>query len=275
LKFKSSLRNFVIVCCCILYFPAPAFSAIIFSAPPREDPEKGKEIYGPLVKYLSKVLKEPVIYQHPGVWARYAKDMRSGKYDIVFDGPHFGAWRIKNIHHTPIVKLPGSLRFVILAKSTDLQLNSKRSLVGVKICGLASPNLGTMTVYNIFNNPVNMPQIQEVTGGFKAVYKALKQGKCRAAVVRDNLYYSLRKEEKRLLKVVVKSDPLPNQTITVSNRLRKKLKMITQSLMSPAGQRSAKNLLKRFSKKKKTFFVAKTKEYENLENLLTGIVWGW
>lgn len=275
MEFKGKLRKLIIVCCCALIFPLSAFSAVIFSAPPREDPEKGKEIYGPLVEFLSEILHEPVIYQHPGVWARYAKDMRDGKYDIVFDGPHFGAWRIKNINHTPIVKLPGSLTFVILAKSTDVKVHSKRSLVGVKICGLASPNLGTMTVYNIFNNPVIVPQIQEITGGFKAVYKALKDGKCRAAVVRDNLYNSLSKAEKRLVKIIVTSDPLPNQTITVSNRLHDKLKMMTESLMSPAGQRSAKKLLKRFSKKQKTFFVAKAYEYKNLENLLTGIVWGW
>lgn len=274
---KEKLVNKIWACVWVLaiFHSSPVFSDVVFSAPPRENQERGEKIYGPLVKYLSKILHEEVVYKHPDGWARYTKDMRAGKYDIIFDGPHFGAWRIKNIDHVPVAKLPGTLTFVILANSSSTHINTERDLIGIDICALASPNLGTVVLYNIFNNPVNVPQIHEVTGGFKAVYRSLKQGKCKAAVVRDNLYYALKEEEKRMVKIIVKTKPMPNQTITVSKRLAKKLAILSKSLTSAEGARSSQKLLSRFSKNKKIFKSAKVREYKNIENLLTGVVWGW
>lgn len=275
---KEKLVNKIWVCVWALaiFHSSPVFSAdVVFSAPPRESVERGEKIYGPLVRYLSEILHEKVVYEHPKGWARYTKDMREGKYDIIFDGPHFGAWRIKNIDHYPVAKLPGNLTFVILANSASKHVNTERDLVGIDICALASPNLGTVVLYNIFNNPVNVPQIYEVTGGFKAVYRALKQGKCKAAVVRDNLYYALNAKDKSKVKIIVKTKPMPNQTITVSKRLAKKVGTLSKSLTSAEGARSSQKLLARFSKNKKAFKSANVREYKNIENLLTGVVWGW
>ena len=159
---------------------------LIFSAPPRENATKGHETYGPLVNYLSYIIGEKVIYEHPEGWAEYTNNMRNGHYDIVFDAPHFGAWRIKNISHMPVVRLPGSLGFVVVARKGERKINTIKDLLSVKVCALASPNLGTVTFYNLLDNPVYQPRIYEVKGGFTGVFKSLKNGKCDAAVLRDS-----------------------------------------------------------------------------------------
>ncbi len=248
---------------------------LIFSAPPRENETKGQETYGPLVNYLSYVIGEKVIYEHPDGWADYSNNMRNGHYDIVFDAPHFGAWRIKHISHVPVVRLPGSLGFVVVARKNERNINTIKDLLSVKVCALASPNLGTVTFYNLLGNPVYQPRIHEVKGGFAGVFQALKKGKCDAAVLRDSFYYNMDPREKKWLKVVTASKPIPNQTITVSPRLHSKKDIIAQKLVSVEGKKAAANLLRRFGGKQDDLWLVNRGEFKDLDHLLTGVVFGW
>lgn len=247
----------------------------IMTAPPREKPERGKAMYEPIAEYLSKILGEPVVYEQPTGWFDYSKKMREGKYDIVFDGPHFSAWRIKNLKHVPVAVLPGKLGFVLITWADSRGVQKIRDLVGKKICALYSPNLGTGMLYKLFSNPVLQPQLYGVRGGFKKVYQAFRQGNCRAAILRDNVYNKTPSAEKKQLKILVKTKPLPNQTITVSKRLRSNAAKISRVLTSKEGAIAADVLLSRFSKKKKYFKQARVTEYAGVEQVLEGVVWGW
>ena len=259
----------------ILAFMPVAHAELIFSAPPRENATKGKETYGPLVNYLSYVIGERVIYEHPDGWVEYSNNMRRGHYDIVFDAPHFGAWRMKHISHKPVARLPGSLGFVVIAKKGDKKVRKIKDLLSLKICALASPNLGTVTFYNMLENPIFQPRMHEVKGGFKGVYQAFKQGKCNAAVLRDSFYYKMDPREKKNIIVITASKPIPNQTITISPRLHAKKELISRGLVSAEGKKAAANMLKRFGGNQGNLKRVRTNEFENLDNLLTGVVWGW
>ena len=261
----------------ILYFtPIPSLhAALVFSAPPREDIKKGNETYGPLVSYLSNVLGERVIYEHPSGWAEYANNMRNGRYDIVFDAPHFGAWRIKHISHVPVARLPGFLGFIVVAKKQDRRLTRLRDLLSVKVCAMASPNLGTVTFYDMLNNPLYQPRFHEVSGGFKKVYQEFQDGHCRAAILRNSYYFSLPRYERENLTIITASKPIPNQTITVSQRLFAKKDLIAKKLMSVEGKKASSNLLKRFGSTQNSLRYVSTSEIEYLDSLLSGVVWGW
>ena len=276
LRKRLPLRLQLLAClACVFLISSNLHAELIFSAPPREDAATGKKTYGPLVNYLSYVIGEKVVYEHPGGWAEYANNMRDGHYDIVFDAPHFGAWRMKNISHIPVARLPGSLGFVVVTRTKLHHLHKIKDLLSVKVCALISPNLGTVTFYNLLNNPVYHPRIYEVKGGFKGVYQAFKEGKCEAAVLRDSFYYKMDPREKDQLTVVTASKPIPNQTITISQRLRDKKNMIAHSLVSVEGQKAAANLLKRFGDRQDSLSLVKSHEFDNLDGLLTGVVWGW
>ncbi|WP_455223579.1 phosphate/phosphite/phosphonate ABC transporter substrate-binding protein [Kaarinaea lacus] len=259
----------------LLIYTSALHAELIFSAPPREDATKGQETYGPLVNYLSYIIGERVVYEHPDGWAEYANNMRNGHYDIVFDAPHFGAWRIKHISHEPVARLPGSLGFVVVAKKGQRDIHKIKDLLAVKICALASPNLGTVTFYNLLGNPVYQPRLYEINGSFAKVFEAFKDGKCDAAVLRDSFYYNMDPREKETLTVVTASKPIPNQTITVSPRLHAKKDIIAQKLVSVEGKKAAANLLRRFSANQDNLWLVESDEFENLDNLLTGVVFGW
>ena len=274
-RFKKSIPG-VLVLTALTMYAATAFADLTFTAPPRESALKGEKMYAPIAKHLSELLGETVTYEHPGGWFEYSANMRDNKYDIIFDGPHFAAWRIKNLDHQPVAKLPGTLDFYILVKADDEKINDLRDLVSHKVCGLASPNLGTVTVYSLYDNPVVQPEVHEVKGGFKGVFKAFRDNKCRAAVVRDNIYKKLKDSDKEEIKVIYKSRSLPNQTVTVSKNIDAKTReLIAYGLTTPQGFKSADGLFGRFSKKAKYFIPPKQKEYRGLDNLLSGVVWGW
>jgi len=254
------------------------YAELVLSAPPREDAQTGQDQYGPIALYLGKILGEKVVYKRPNDWGDYANDMRAGKFDIVFDEPHYAAWRMAHVEHVPTVRLKGTLGYVVVAKSDDKKIKSMKNLIGKPICGLASPDLGTVTAFALYNNPIIQPEIRTIKGNTGDVIQAFLDGSksCRAAVVSDVIYNILPQDQKVLLKVIATSTPVPNQTITVSARIKKiDREKIEQALTSDEGAAAAEQLLQRFSGNDKHFIPAKSDEYKGLEALLEGVVYGW
>jgi len=253
-----------------------AYADYVLTAPPRESEARGEEIYGPIADKLSELLGEKVVYEHAETWAAYTKNMRDGRYDIVFDGPHFVGWRHRHLEHTPVAKLPGDLEFYIVAKSDNPRINSKRQLIGKKICAMPSPNLATDLVYSLFSNPVLQPTIYEIKGGLHQAYQAFLKGDCDATLFRSNQFNKLSESERSKLKIVVKTDPMPNQTFSISKRLLSKRQQITTFFRSDAGKQAGDALLERFSKNKKYFTeTPSSDQYELAANILEGVVFGW
>ncbi|MFV2058591.1 MAG: phosphate/phosphite/phosphonate ABC transporter substrate-binding protein [Thiohalomonadales bacterium] len=269
---RLSLLSIIILLLC----SEAVLAKIVLSAPPREKSAAGEKYYGPIAKELSKILNEQVVYKHPKNWIEFTKDMRANKYDIVFDGPHFASWRMEHVGHVPVARLSGNLQFYMLAKKSDKKLAKMQDLLGKSFCGLASPNLGTMSAFNIYKNPIVQPSIQIVKGGMKNVMKKFLAGECRAAVVRDKIYKKLPPEKKKLIRIIAKSKKMPNQSFTASKRLSaEERKKITQFLTSKKGAKASDALLSRFSKKKKFWITPKKGEFADLNFLLEGVVYGW
>ncbi|WP_455210540.1 phosphate/phosphite/phosphonate ABC transporter substrate-binding protein [Kaarinaea lacus] len=267
------IRWFVL--CWFAAFVTPLQADIIFAAPPQYSEETAREIYGPLIRYLELIIGETVVFEYPSGWREYSKNMREDHYDIVFDAPHFSSWRMKHIEHEAVVRLPGTLGYVVVTNQDEQYINSLRDLVSSQICSLASPNLSTMTVYRLFDNPVNMPQIKEIDGTFNDVYQALKERQCKAAVLREADYDALAPEEQKSIKVIAKSEPMPERTITVSRRLRTKKRIITMMLTSVEGSRAGENIFREYGKQQQEFIPVTPDEYKDLDSLLSHVVWGW
>ena len=251
---------------------------LILTSPPRETKEAGEKLFGPLASHLSKLLNINVIYQHPGNWLNYQREMRDDKYDIVFDGPHFISWRMEHLKHDVLVKLPGELEFYLVADKNNNDLTSLEQLVGKKICGISPPNLSTLTVLDRFRNPVRQPVIKGIKGGMPGVYKAFKDGQCPTAILRTTFFKKkLKQEDRDKLKILFQSAPLPNQAISVSRRLTATHKnRMLQSLTLGDGTKPADAIVKRFGgKKAKSFVPANRDEYKGHNQLLEGVIFGW
>lgn len=259
----------------VLFVPAQA--DLLFTAPPRESIERGEELYGPIARLLTTELGVKVVYEHPLNWKKYAEKMQKNNYDIVFDGPHFAAWRIKHLGHVPVVRLPGELMFVVVTRNDDKKIVGPRDLIrtNTPLCGMPPPNLATIAVLRQFSNPIIQPQIYE-TLGFQEGYELFQAGKCKAAVFQSKFLDKLPKAEKAQLKVLFTSGgALPEQTVTVSGRVTEQQRNTLLAVLTrPEGVPAAAELLKQFTKQAKHFKPADSQEYPGLETLLEE-TWGW
>ena len=276
MKHTKLLTKLVLVSIGTLYFSVNVLAAdLIFAAPPRENAERGQALYGEIADGLSQLLGQNVVYEQPKNWAEYAKKMRQDYYDIVFDGPHFTAWRQKRLGHVPIASLPGRLEFFIVTSASNDNINSSRDLVGRQICGMPSPHLATDLVYDIYKNPVVQPLIFEVRGGQRKALQAFKEGKCLATILRSTLFKRLPEKERSQLKIVAKTRSMPNQTFSVSQKLKGKERVIANFLTSRQGLVAADQLLLRYSKKKKELIHADPQDFVAHSDILEDVVWGW
>jgi ABC-type phosphate/phosphonate transport system substrate-binding protein len=246
----------------------------VFSAPPRGPAAKEAAVYQPIADYLSKVTGKTIVYKHPDNWLNYQNQMQKGNYDLVFDGPHFIGWRVDKVQHQPLAKLPGKLSFVIFVKDDNKAVNRADDLAGRTLCGLAPPNLATLTMYNQFPNPMRQPLVVEVKS-FPAGYQKVMAGKCTAGVMRDKMFSKLQRQHGNLGRVIWSSRGTANQGFSAGPNFSDSDKArITNSLLSPDAKPYLDKFFERFSKRKKTLLPANTREYAGLGILLRD-VWGF
>lgn len=260
----------------LLFLPT-CIAGLILTAPPRETPQAGHAVYDPLARYLTKFLGEKVVYEHPGDWKHYESKMKNDEYDIIFDGPHFAAWRIDSLMAQPLIKLPGSLRFVLVVKNSDQHTTQTRDLIGKTICTLPPPNLGALTLFSMFPHPARQPKYRLVKGGFKQVMLAFEAGLCKAAILRSSFYYKKTEPLFRdITRVIRHSKGLTNQGITVSRRIKPEVrKKMAESLLKGEGKTALKPILERFYSQANAFIPAQKRDYRNQNLLRDTTIFGW
>lgn len=262
----ATLRFLILGVLTILSFNSNAAEDFyIFSAPPRETPQDGEKTYGPIASYLSILLNKKIVYEHPGNWLSYSSNMRQGKYDVVFDGPHFVSWRISRLKHVPAVKIPGGFIFRFVTDKNNTRISTVDDLVGKRVCGHAPPNQGTLRLYDEFKNPMRLP-ILVPEKGWRNIYTAMMKGKCDAAILPDKIYKEVDPSYTQS-KVLFTSNPVPGQAITVGPRFnRLEVTKIREALLSQSGQQATEILRKRFASP--LLVSANTEEYDGIYRLL-------
>lgn len=260
------LKVSIATVCLLSVFSNNASAEYIFSAPPRETLEKGEADYKPISDFLSKVTGESFRYVHPESWSEYSKMMHAEKFDLIFDGPHFVDWRINNIGHNVIMKLPALARWTIIARKDDSSVQTMNDMIGKKACAPGSPNFGMLNMVSHFPDPEKQPEHIKVKGWIN-VFNAVKEGKCDVGVLPDTNHDTYDKG-RQFTKIIHKHLPYPNQGITHSPRISAALAdKIRDALMSEEGQQALGNLRKRFAAGKK-LIEAENDEYDGVRIVL-------
>ena len=239
---------------------------LVFTAPPRDAGGDESETYKPVADYLSAVTGKQIVYEYSDNWLTYQDKMRKGHYDLVFDGPHFLSWRMAKLQHEPLAKLPGKLIFATIVRKDNARINSMRDLGGRAVCGLAPPNLATLTLNAQFDNPARQPLILEVKS-FKDAYEGVLSGKCLAASLPAGVVKKL-DEQKQAVRVIYTSDGVPNQGFSAGARFTadEKAKMAA-ALLAPEAKTKMSKFFDTWNKGKE-LAPATRPEYENVVLLL-------
>ncbi len=245
--------------------------ALVFSAAPRENETESRAIYDPVATYLSNTLGRRVVYEYPGSWGIYQTNMRSGHYDIVFDGPHFVGWRIEKLHHNVIVKGGGGDRVYVVFVKAQSPFKTLEQITGRALCTPAPPNLATLVVQSAFTNPSRLPIVRNV-GGWKENYQGLTAGTCVAGVATDKTLGKLDKQ--KTTRVIYTSPGLPELAFSAGPQLSAdEQRALREALLAPAASEPTAKL-RETNWLGATFEAADNAGYRKLAALLKS-EWGW
>jgi ABC-type phosphate/phosphonate transport system substrate-binding protein len=244
---------------------------IVFSTAPTHSTEETVRLYRPLMSYLSEVTGRQFVIDPADNFIQYSIRMRLEKYDMLFDGPHLVGWRMEHTGHTPVARLPGTIRIVVAAREeSKLQGMAELEEGQARVCAFTSPNMLTMAFLSYFPHPARQPLLVR-TQGFKQLEQCLRSGRGEAAVLRDKLWQKMDQQGLRLIAEPPRG--YPERTFTLSNRLGEPLRQkVAQALLSEEGIKVAQGILQRF--KKETLLKAEPADYAGLGNLLN-TVWGF
>ena len=192
---------------------------ILSGLPFEKDASVQNQHYTQLAAHLGQFLGESVRYVPALNMLGYAQDMRQGKYDILIDAPHFGAWRIAHGQHKPVVQADIRLTYVVVVPVADSKTRSLENLVSQPVCVSPPPQLSTLLFINQYPNPLQEPVMHMVDGYMPKLDKLFK-GDCRAAVISAAFYENkLDKAIQAQLRVIFNTRPLPGYVMTVSPKV--------------------------------------------------------
>lgn len=252
--------------------PVAGTDTYVFSAPPRESAQAAVEIYGPIAAYLSAATGKKVVYRQPANWIAYQTEMRKGDYDIVFDGPHFNAWRATHLRHNILSKAPGDHSFVVVVKKDNDKMRELKQLNGRRICGMSPPNLGTLTVLNEFDNPARQPVIVN-TESWSAIYSSMQAGQCAAAILPERNFAKLDPQGTEA-RIIFKAKTFPNQALSAGPRVAPEDQMIiARALASPNARAATAKLRETYALSGDFLPVAKD-DYAGVASILKD-TWGY
>ena len=250
---------------------ASELTTLLFTAPPRETVADGKKMYEPIAAFLTRAIGKKFEYRHPGNWLTYTDQMRAGRYDLIFDGPHFVGWRSLHINHVPLLKLPQPHVWAVVVRADNQKTNKIADLAGRKICAHSPPNFGTLTLPSLFN-PLRQPYLVTIKG-WRNAFEGVDSGKCEGTILP---FTNLKKfdPDSKIVKVIHKHKPYPNQAFTASPRISPEMRQqIVTALSSPEGKTATKSLRGRFAKGA-DLVTASTEEYADVA-LVLRTVWGF
>ena len=248
-----------------------AQEVISFSTAPTHNREQTLRLYTPLIDYLSQVTGQRFRFEPADNFIEYSTQMRQGKYDMLFDGPHLSGWRIDNQDHEALARLPGQIRFVLIGpQDSTIQSIQELEMGRAKVCAFASPNMLTLSFLNYFPNPARQPMMLRAQG-FGELEQCLRNGRGDVAVVRDGQWNSM--EQQGLKLIDTQREAYPERTFTISRHLAPELReQIRQALLSEEGKQAMSPILQAFNREQ--LIPAKSEDYQGLGVLLAP-VWGF
>lgn len=226
--------------------PLPVWATDIkLTVQPLQEQAAMLKAYAPLAEYLGKASRQPVelrvAFDFPDYWFR----LKGGKeYNMVLDGPFYTDYLIQSQGFIPLVKIPGTVSFSLIARSGDGFLDAAE-LVGKKIATLTPPAPPALFLSRLFTNPTRQPKIIAARSNEAAV-EMLKAGKVSAAMVPTPVAAKAMMENADIATVLT-TDHIPHLALSVSPQIdaatRARIqKALVEAKNTPEGQALLKQL---------------------------------
>ncbi|MDD4965410.1 PhnD/SsuA/transferrin family substrate-binding protein [Halothiobacillus sp.] len=248
--------------CSVMSLSAQA-AALKFAIPPFLPKAELEKSFGPLVQKLREMTGTTIEMEVFPNYLAFWQETRTGSpFDIALDAAPTTDFRVQRQHWHVIAKLSGTVTQSLVTGPNDAVLDPSE-LINKKIAVQPSPSVSALTLYQLFPNPVQQPQLVFVDSN-RAAADAVKAGTVAAAVIPTPIaagYPSLN--------VVTTTAPLPFLAVSVSPSVSPELAKSLQSALirlseTPEGEALLKqSQLRAFTK-------ATDRDYAGQEKLLEG-----
>ncbi|MHB8409984.1 MAG: phosphate/phosphite/phosphonate ABC transporter substrate-binding protein [Acidiferrobacterales bacterium] len=209
----------------------------VFAVPPRGESGQQRALYLPLVRFLESATQHAIRFHGSDSWFEYGTFMATKKYDLIFDGPQFTAWRDNYRGYRPLVHLKKTFQFDVIARA-DSPITKLSQLSGRPVCANAFPNLATIILFRHASGIA--PPILLAQHGPKQDMQQLLKGSCQATVIPAGLTVKI---DPKKFRVLYTSQVYPNLALSVGPQIPKRIRKIIQTdLLSPQGELLARRL---------------------------------
>ncbi|MCB1598980.1 MAG: PhnD/SsuA/transferrin family substrate-binding protein [Lysobacterales bacterium] len=154
-----------------------------FAVEPTYTPERAREVYEPLVDYLSKATGEQFKLVVARNYAFYWNDMRNRKdLHFVFDEAHFTDFRIQRFGYEPLAKSSIPTSYSLLSQD-DVGEGNVQAFVARRLVTMPAPNLGFALMLEYFPNPMQQPDLRSLATSWRDTVEIVFAGEADAALV--------------------------------------------------------------------------------------------
>ncbi len=208
---------------------------LIFGVYPYLSPSEIIQQYTPLQNHLAEVLHQKVSLRSAPDFKTFMERTHAGEYDIIFTAPHMGRVAHRNDSYLPVVQSEQQIVVVILTQNHSpiqsiADLNQRSLAIGAQMS----------ITYQITNQALKLHHLnleQSVrfvpTASFSNVLEAVIRGEADAGATGTGLWDVAPAEQKRLLREIFRSDPVPGMFVLAHPRLGETvLKPLQSTFMS-------------------------------------------
>lgn len=167
----------------LLALPAALQAAgLRFSVPPFLPQGEMKTEYGKMTEYLSKSVGTPIELVTSASYLAYWDTMRKGAgYELVMDNAPMIDFLAQRQGYKVLAKVNGVVSISLVTRG-DAAILDPQELLGKPVAAIASPNLSALVMFQMFPNPVRLPDFKYASNAREAIEMVLK-GKAVAALV--------------------------------------------------------------------------------------------
>lgn len=242
----------------------------LFGTPPGGSVRAEKTLFQPIAAYLTRVTGHPIVFRPATNWLTYSQDVAQGKYDLVFDGPHFTSWRDHYLGDVPLIRLPGSSGYAVVTRQNE-RITKLSQLTGRSVCANSPPSLSTLLLLGKFSDVSRQPFLVVVQSWLQG-FHGLVTNRCDAAIVPIARLQSLPKAQAAAVRVLYHTKAYPSQALSASPQIPANVQArIREALLSPAGEKVTQPL--RRADGAQLFVPASRRQYAGLSHLLANTLY--
>lgn len=254
---------FVVLPLCLAMSISVQAQTLKFAIPPFLPEAELEKSFGPLVAKVSEMTGTKIKLEvFPNYLAFWQKTRLGSPFDIALDSAPMTEFRVVRQHWHVIAKLSGTVTQSLVTGASAMVLDPAE-LINKKVAVQQSPSVSALTLYQLFPNPVQQPEVMFVDSN-RAAAEAVLTGKAVAAVIPTPIAAGY-----PTLNLVATTKPIPFLAVSVSPNVSPQLAKSLQSAFIRLGQTPAgAELLKK--SQLRAFTPANDSEYAGQDKLLEG-----